>query len=244
MRAVNLLLLEEREIAGGTATLRDHRASHLLEVLKVARGSEVRAGVIDGPIGTARVESIEGGAIVLSCALGDRIPPRPRVDLLLAVPRPKALKRLWAQLAALGVGTIALTNASKVERFYFDSHAMTEDVYRPLLIEGLAQARDTRVPIVRVVKELKPFVEDELDATFGDARRLIADASYARSPFDAVRARRERTLVAIGPEGGWTPFERDLLERQGFAGIGLGARALRSDTAVVALLAIVHEALR
>ena len=49
-------------------------------------------------------------------------------------------------------------------------------------------------------------------------------------------------LFRSGPEGGWNQFERDLLAAHGFAGVTLGARTLRSDTAVVALLALVHEA--
>lgn len=243
---MNLILLEAHELAqSGRAVLSDHRADHLLDVLGVVVGAEVRAGRVEGPIGTARVEAIDGRAVHLACRFDEsRVPSRPPVDLLLALPRPKVLKRMWSQLAALGVGTIVLTNASKVERYYFDSHVLSPEVSRAQLLEGLAQARDTRMPIVRVEKELKPFVEDELDACFGDARRIVADAAYDRSPIDAVRARKSRVVVAVGPEGGWSPYERDLLERQGFVGAGLGPRTLRSDTALIALLAIVHEALR
>jgi RsmE family RNA methyltransferase len=242
---VNLLLLEPAELsAEGHAILSDDRARHVIEVLRAKIGSELRVGRVGGPIGSARVESIEAGTITLACRFGDRTPPIPAVDLLLALPRPKVLARLWAQIAALGVGKVVLTNANKVERYYFDSHAVSPEHARHRLLEGLAQARDTRVPEVVVVKELKPFVEDELDAAFGDARRLIADAAYARSPIDAVRARKGRVVLAVGPEGGWSDYERDLLERQGFVGVGLGPRTLRSDTAVIALLGIVHEALR
>lgn len=241
---MNLLLLEAAELAAGEATLSDHRARHLREVLKVQPGSVVRAGVVDGAIGTARVIAIEGERVRLECAIEGAPPPRPAVDLLLALPRPKVLKRAWAQLAALGVGTVVLTNASRVERFYFDSHVVREDGIRPYLIEGLAQARDTRVPIVHVRRAIKPLVEDELDALFGDARRLLADPVYSRSVIDAARARPSRVVLALGPEGGWTAYERDLLEQNGFVGVGLGARTLRSDTAAIALVALVHEALR
>ena len=240
---MNLLLLSPSEISPeGLAVLTGPRAKHLLSVLKVKAGSVVRAGVIDGPIGSARVESIEGEHVRLRVELEGSSPPRPAIDLLLALPRPKVLKRLWAQLAALGVGTVVLTNAAKVERFYFDSHVVREAELRPYLLEGLAQAKDTRVPVVRVAKTLKPLVEDKLDAIFGDAQRLIADPIYDRSVFGAVRP--GRVVLALGPEGGWSEYERALLERHGFEGVGLGPRTLRSDTAAVCLVAIVHEALR
>ena len=50
-------------------------------------------------------------------------------------------------------------------------------------------------------------------------------------------------LLAIGPEGGWNDFELNLLEAHGFTRVGMGARTLRTDTACIALLALVHDAL-
>jgi len=55
----------------------------------------------------------------------------------------------------------------------------------------------------------------------------------------AVRNSRERVLLAIGPEGGWNSFETALLEAHGFQTVGMGPRTLRSDTACIALLALV-----
>lgn len=166
------------------------------------------------------------------------------MDLLLAVPRPKVMRRLWAQLTALGVGRIVLTNAEKVERPYFDSHLLTEAVYRPLLIEGLQQARDTRLPEVSIHRRFKPLVEDDLDGLSGEGLRIVADPSAIQALGDAVRSQpKERVLLAVGPEGGWNTFELQLLEAHGFHRVGMGPRTLRTDTACLALLALVHDAL-
>jgi RsmE family RNA methyltransferase len=54
----------------------------------------------------------------------------------------------------------------------------------------------------------------------------------------------ERVLLAVGPEGGWNDFEIQLLESHGFQRVGMGSRTLRTDTACIALLALVHDALR
>lgn len=244
---MNLVLLEAEELdLRGGARLLGARARHMREVLGVVAGSEVRVGVIEGPRGVARVVRVDADAVELSCALHGEAPARPRVDVLMALPRPKVLKRLFAPLAALGLGRLWLTNAARVERCYFDSHVLREEVHRPLLLEGLAQARDTRVPEVRVERALKPFVEDTLDGLAGDARRVLTDPVYRRSPLDVALETNadRRVLLALGPEGGWSDYERDLFERHGFVGVGLGPRTLRSDTAVTALLAIVHEGLR
>jgi RsmE family RNA methyltransferase len=150
------------------------------------------------------------------------------------------MRRLWAQLAAIGVGRIILTNAERVERPYFDTHWLTPEIYRPLLIEGLQQARDTRVPEVSIHRRFKVLVEDDLDRLCGGpVRRLVADPGAKNSVADLPRADAdERALLAVGPEGGWNAFELDLLARHGFMPINMGPRTLRTDTACIALLAM------
>src|SRR5205814_511637 len=142
----------------------------------------------------------------------------------------------WAQLSAMGVGQIILTNAERVERDYFDTHVVTPKSYRPLLIEGLQQARDTRLPRVSVHKQFKILIEDDLDALFPDGLRLVADVDHEVFPSWPKLARDQRVLLAVGPEGGWNDFERELLSAHGFQTVGMGPRTLRTDTACIALL--------
>jgi len=208
-------------------------------------GQAIRIGLIDGPFGVGTVESAGDGRVTLRCAFEADIPPRPRIDVLLALPRPKVMRRLWAQLAALGVGHIILTNAERVERQYFDTHVLTEACYGPLLVEGLQQARDTRLPVVSIHRQLKVLVEDQLDTLFGEGVRLVSNPQATMSIHAAVAARADRrVLVAIGPEGGWNAFELALFEAHGFHTVGLGPRILRVDTACTAILAITHAALQ
>jgi RsmE family RNA methyltransferase len=243
---VNVILLDECDHSGPHHfVLADARAVHLLQVLRIGPGDTVRVGLLDGPLGNATVESAANGRVTLACAFEATAPPRPRVDLLLALPRPKVMRRLWAQLSALGVGRIMLTNAERVERHYFDTHVLTEACYRPLLIEGLQQARDTRVPHVSIHRQFKVLVEDQLDALAGDGMRFVADPSGFRSVRESINGdHTRRVLVAIGPEGGWNTFELTLLEAHGFQRIGLGPRTLRLDTACIALLSLIHDQLK
>lgn len=243
---MNLILLDERDALGSChVTLSDARAAHLLNVLKVGPGQAVRVGLVDGPLGTGIVESAENGRVTMRCVFDAGIPHQPRVDVLLALPRPKVMRRLWAQLAALGVGQIILTNAERVERHYFDTHVLTEACYRPLLIEGLQQARDSRLPTVSIYRQFKVLVEDHLERLFGEGVRLVADPGATTSVGSAVGERTDhRVLIAIGPEGGWNAFELALFQAHGFRPVSLGPRALRVDTACTALLAIVHASMQ
>jgi len=248
---VNLLLLEPAEIrSDGTSVLSGGHACHLKDVLRLQPGQDVRVGVIDGGLGTGTVLSLGDGTVTLRCTF-DAIPARPSVDLLLALPRPKVMRRLWAQVAALGVGQIILTNAERVERNYFDTHILEPEVYRPLLLEGLQQARDTHLPVVSIHRRLKVLLEDDLDGLCPSGVRLVAHPGSTltfRAALDTnsayVAGGQTRTLLAVGPEGGWTDFELRLLAAHGFGIVGMGARTLRSDTACVALLALLHEAIR
>lgn len=240
---MNLVLLPELP-AAGVVTLAGLAAAHLLRVLRVTPGATVRLGVENGPVGVGTVTEVGADTVTLTCVFEPAAPPRPRVDLLLAVPRPKVLKRLWAQLAALGVGHIILTNAARVERPYFDTHVLAPDVYRPLLVEGLQQARDTHVPAVTVHRQFRKLIEDDLDP-LSDARiRLLADPGpHPGVSREAGAAGTGRVLLAVGPEGGWNDFERALLREHGFTSVAMGPRTLRTDTACVALLTLVHDAL-
>lgn len=243
---MNLLLVAASDLgANSVVVVHGDQARHLRQVLDVAPGASVRIGVIDGPSGFGVVETVNATSVSLKCTFDAGMPARPAVDLLLALPRPKVMRRLWAQIAALGVGQVILTNAEKVERDYFDSHVLQEGGYRPLLIEGLQQARDTRMPAVSIHKRFKVLIEDDLDGLFPAGRRIVAhpgsDVAIGAALGGVVDG--ERVLLAIGPEGGWNDFELSLLDTHGFQRVGMGPRTLATTTACIALLTLVHEAL-
>jgi RsmE family RNA methyltransferase len=224
---MNLLLLRDEDLRpDGTAQLEGRRLLHAREVLRAAQGDVLRVGKLGGNTGTGEVLSLDESKLVLRCTLGDPPPARPGVDLLLAIPRPKALRKVLPAAASLGVDRIVLVNAARVEKSYFDSHVLAQ--IEELLILGLEQARDTRLPEVMVRERFRPFVEDELDAVFPEGARLLAHPpAHAAAPPASGRV-----VLAIGPEGGWVPFEVQLLEQHGFAPFSLGPRPLRVEVAL------------
>jgi RsmE family RNA methyltransferase len=228
---VNLLLLEPDEIGpDGTARLTGRRAVHALEVLGAAPGRSVRAGVLGGRLGDAEVLAAAAGEVVLRPRL-DRDPPPPSpVSLLLALPRPKVLRRVLQACAAMGLKRIVLLGSWRVERSYFGSPFLEPDAVRAELCLGLEQGRDTALPEVRVRRLFKPFVEDELDELFPPQRLLAHPGDLPM--LERVEVRPEPAALAIGPEGGWTAYEADALAARGFARFSLGPRPLRVEAAV------------
>ncbi|MBR1608785.1 MAG: RNA methyltransferase, partial [Kiritimatiellae bacterium] len=203
-----------------------------------------------GEIGGARYDAAIVVAVSRSeCAIlpGVPSPPPPRapVDLLLALPRPKCVKRLLPQIAALGPARVFLTAAEKVEKDYWGCALLKPGESRALLLDGLAQAGDVVLPEIRLVRRLKPFVQDEIPALYPEGNRFLAHPGEATETDGFRRAAAGAPgVLAVGPEGGWTAFELDLFAETGFRRVSMGPRTLRTDTAVVALAALFAAANR
>jgi 16S rRNA U1498 N3-methylase RsmE len=139
---MNLLVLAPDELLpDGTARLTGRRLVHAREVWNAQPGDRLRAGVLGGQTGAAEILSMDESALLVRLSFPDPPPPRPGLDLVLAMPRPKALKRMLSTLAQLGVDRVVLLGASRVERSYFGSPVLEADAVRQALIEGLEQAR-------------------------------------------------------------------------------------------------------
>ena len=228
---MNRILFEPSELTDGKAVFGDARAEHVLDVLHGEVGQVLKTGEVDGPVGTSVIVAIEGRTVTVETHHGEPS-LRPWVDLVLAPPRPRVLKRLLPQLAALGAGRIVLVGAKKVEKDFWGATLLKEEVYRPLLVDGLMQAGTSILPTIACRRNFRKFVREELDAMFPGTARIVAH------PYGGGRFASGAPLVlAIGPEGGWTDEEVALLEERGFRRYSLGGRILRTDTATVALLA-------
>jgi RsmE family RNA methyltransferase len=234
---VNLILLRDEDFAAdGRVRLTGRRLDHVRRILAPAPGDTLRVGRLFGKLGTARVAHVGADALVLEQPRLDRQPPpRAGVDLLLALPRPKALKRVLPAAAALGVDRVVLLNAARVEKSYFATRLLEPAALDALVTLGLEQACDTLPPEVLVRERFRPFVEDECGALLAGATLRLVCHPSAATPVPA-RAGVARVALAVGPEGGWVPFELELLGRLGFLQVSLGPRVLRVETAVAALL--------
>jgi RsmE family RNA methyltransferase len=230
---MNVVLLHDEQLVEGRAVLDGATAEHVRTILKKSVGDTLAVGRIGGLLGQARIVADDGTRYTIECVF-DREPPRKSgIVLVLALPRPPVLRRVLQHAATMGVARIVLCNAARVERSYWSSPALQPDAIAEQLLLGLAQARDTVLPVIEQQSRIRPFVEDEL-AHDPIATRFVADPSGERAcPTDHAGP----LVLAVGPEGGWVPFELELFAKAGFAAIAMGPRILRVETAVVALLA-------
>ena len=219
----------------------DRRARHLREVLRAQPGQVVRAGAIRGRTGRAEVLAASEGRVRLRVALDRPSCPRPPVDLVLAVPRPKVLPRALETAASFGVGRIDLVNAWRVDRSYLGSPRLGGAELTAALRLGCEQGATTWVPEVELHPLLVPFLRAAPARWAGATHRVIAHPRAGASIETVIRSGPPAaTVIAIGPEGGWIERELESFAALGFTPVSIGVPVLRVDAAVAAILAQVQ----
>ena len=231
---MNLLLLEDSDFIGSSrAIVSGRRLQHLLQVHKASVGDEIRVGHINGLIGHARLEKLSPSSAELDLHLHQPPPAGLPLTLIIALPRPKMIKRIFQTCATMGVKQLFLINSYKVEKSYWQSPLLEPSNIREQLLLGLEQGVDSVLPRVELKKRFKPFVEDELPTLCKGRRALLAHPG-AVNPCPAAGL--DPTVLIVGPEGGFIDYEVEKLRQAGCEDIHLGQRILRTETAIPVLL--------
>jgi RsmE family RNA methyltransferase len=184
-------------------------------------------------MGTGIVKSINNQRAVLDICLDTPAPPELPLTLIMAMPRPKMLRRCLQSISSLGVKNIYLINSKRVEKSFWQTPFLSQQAIENELILGLEQARDTVLPKVHVRKLFKPFVEDELGSIIANTKALVAHPSgTANCPIDI----QQPTTLVVGPEGGFISYEIKKLTEAGVAVVTIGSRILRVETAIPVLI--------
>lgn len=235
--AMNLLLLEPSDvIASDRALLKagDPRFQHIVSILDSQPGDYLRAGLLNGPMGSAQIDSRAPDQITLSLTLDQLPPAKLPLTIILALPRPKMIRRVLRTVAEMGVSELILINTYKVEKSYWRSPALNDEAVQGYFKEGVQQARDTVLPNLRMARLFKPFVEDELPQIVAGKKALVAHPGhYPPCPI----AFNQPCVLAIGPEGGFIDYEILKLQAADFECVQMGERILRVETALTSLVA-------
>lgn len=235
---MNLILLESSEVDACSSgsfsiSLSGRRCQHIANVVKPRPGDRLQIGIIDGLMGSGLVVAVSDRAITLHCEVNQAPPPTLPLTVLMALPRPKMLKRVLQTIATLGVEQLILLNSFRVEKSYWQTPFLSPDAIREQLLLGLEQARATQLPDVILRKRFKPFVEDELPEWVQGRRCWVAHPYGTRDTELPIHV---PSALAIGPEGGFIPYEVEKLQSAGFQALSLGPRILRVETALPVLV--------
>jgi RsmE family RNA methyltransferase len=232
---MNLVLLDDGDfVAADRVVLRGRRGAHVREVHRARPGRELVVGKLRGAVGRGVVTRLDGDELELAVVLERAPPPKLPLTVVLALPRPKTLRRALQAVATLGVPRLLLVNSWRVEKSFWKSKALAPAAIERELRLGLEQGRDTIPPEVGLHRLLRPFCEKRLDALAAGSRRLVA---HPDAKCDCPHAVAGPVTLLLGPEGGFIERELDLFARHGFEAVTLGPRPLRVEQALPALVA-------
>ena len=209
---------------------------HIHKVLGLQVGDSLKIGQLGGKLGSAIIDDMTPTAIQLREVQLTLAPPN-KLDLtvVLALPRPKVLRRLIMDMTALGVAHIILINSYRSQKSYWQSPMLGR--LDEFVLEGLQQSVDTTAPSITLEKRFKPFVEDKLPRLLTDIDgQAIVAHPYGALSLSAYLQRASTDslpkMVFIGSEGGWIDYEIELLATQGCQALTIGSRILRTEAAV------------
>jgi 16S rRNA (uracil1498-N3)-methyltransferase len=224
-----------------TAVLRGDTAEHLGRVLRAEPGQlyELSDG---GRVWLARIEKV-----ALSKRGGNRIEfilveeiqqqqPALQIQLLMSVVKFDRLEWCLEKATELGVSEVVLLAAARSDKALLAAAGKRRARWDKILLESAQQTRRLRPPILRMGQDRArgSGVHQEIAP-----QEVLSERREAKLMRDALSVYAEPTAsLAIGPEGGWTDDELDAARAAGFAEASLGQNILRTETAVLAALAI------
>lgn len=226
---MNIVLLDPRQTTSELWAITSARqVEHLKIHVDVQIGDTLKVGIREAKRYLTEVVAIEEKVIRVKPLQEESVPAKLAVTLIVAMPRPKVLRRLIMDSVTLGVEKIILLHSYRVDKSYWQTPFLQQlDQYVNL---GLEQAGDTIAPQIEIYKRFKPFVEDVLP------NMISADCpAYVAHPYTEIKmpyAIDHPCTILIGPEGGFIPYEIDLLEKNGCLAFSLGNRIIRTETVI------------
>lgn len=229
------LMVTPAQVAGDQITLSPEQQHYLYRVLRLAVGDRFVA--LDGQGQQWLAELTDAPGLAIATALASPVSSDPQITLAIALPKGSGFDEVVRQTTELGVTTLQplLTartlhqpNPKKLER------------WQRIAAEATEQSERLRVPTIHPPTTWASFLQQPLPpqrwicAARGEAQSLLTVAQGCL-PSDGI-------VMAIGPEGGWSPAELDAALAQGFQAVSLGPHILRAVTAPLAAIAIAMAA--
>jgi len=237
---MNLIILTDNDLTGENKyLLKDNRAEHILKILKLSSGDEIEIGILNGPAGIGKILSADNNQIIIEPQHLKQLPDTiPKIILICALPRPQTVKKVLITSAMIGIREVHFIRANRVEKSYYHSPLLESDNIIPYLIEGLSQGKRTDIPSVKIHNRFKPFFEDYFPTISNkNMIKLLPDIETNSFLNKIYQGKNNPIALAIGPEGGWVPFETDFMKEAGFKSFKLSQSILRVEHALTAALA-------
>ena len=231
MPAMITVLVSPEEITGEALRIRGDAYRHLFRSRRLGRGAMLR--LVDGGGNARWGEVVQVGPREADVSVGPPASPNEpsrEVRLLVAAPRFQRASWLVEKGTELGVAQICFMGSERSSRSYGEGNL---DRLRRVAVGALQQCHGSRLPKLSGVH----VFEDIPDLAQGGSPLVLLDpeagSATLRPEGGGLLAGESPVVLAIGPEGGWSPQERHRLRQWGFMPVRLGDRVLRVETAAI-----------
>ena len=223
------------EVSGNQAALVGAHAAHLAVVLRarvgqcfdIATGEALRSG---------RITSVTPERVEFE--LGEEIPPSgtANVSLLLAIFKFDRMEWAIEKCTELGIARMVPVIARRTDSHLVAASAKRVERWRRIAVQASEQSRRASPPEIADPVKLP----EAMALTAG--LKIVLSEVEEQSQLRDIQPSGE-VMLAIGPEGGWTEDELELLQKSGWLSVSLGPTILRAETAAIAATAITMSAL-
>ena len=220
------LRLESCRFENGVWKIDAEQAKHLVKVRRCYNGSVVE-GLLDGEKIELRLENCETEEIcAVELSRTKEKKAAREIQLLLALLKNDQFDEALRFAAETGVSEIYLLACERSVPKITDRLGGKMTRWNKILAEATKQSGAATPPVLH---EPVPFEKFDFPAVC--AEKYAALLAENAQPLARI-AFGEKTALAIGPEGDWTPEETRRLLAEGFVPVSLGNRILRASTAV------------
>lgn len=223
---------------GEQVRLETQPARHLVRVLRRRIGDPV---ILFNGNGREYLGTIAASRSPDDCTIALTTASMPAVESPLAITLVQAIGRGermdWSiqKACELGVAAILPVFTERTEVKLVGQRADKRLAHwQGVAIAACEQSGRVRIPTIEAPVQLTA-------ANFKVSPRFYLDPTAGLPPNALEQPEPLKTLIAIGPEGGFTEHEIDWLKRQGFSGLRLGPRVLRTETAGPAAIAVLQS---
>jgi 16S rRNA (uracil1498-N3)-methyltransferase len=210
------------------------------EAIQLANGSGLRAvGVISS------IDDSKGGQslIMTSESVVQETKPEPALVLIQALAkgdRDELAIQAATELGAFGV--IPWQADRSVSRWEGAKIAKGVERWQSIVTEAAKQALRAFTPVVENPITTKQLVAKQASGSSQDfAQVLVLDPTASQSLSTVELASQGLIAIVVGPEGGITDHELDLLEKAGAVRVHLGESILRTSTAGMAAISVLQS---
>lgn len=236
-------MVNSRAIRDGYASFDGDIYNHMVRVLRLGTGDAVELADEKGLIHFGLINQVAkewvAVKITSSCPAVQSDSTAPRITICQALPKGDKIDLILQKGTELGAHNFLIFGGRRsVARVRDDQQNSKLERWNRITAEAARQCGRVDIPEVA----WRPSAVEAANDSNQELRLILWEGEREHSLKDSltISGKPASVIVSIGPEGGFDPLEVRHFSQHGFKPVTLGSRILRTETASVAILAVMQ----